>query len=142
MKKIGLVVFALTLAAPLMSPNPSAAEGAIAVGSTGNVAKDGIAMGLSVDNPTREAAIANALKECHAYNAPKAAALCQIVETFTRQCWATAFDPKVGTPGAGWAVAANKEKASSQALAKCRATAGASRRSFCKVDGSNCDTKD
>lgn len=143
MNKIGIGLFALTLAAPLIGPNPSAAEGALAVGSTGNIAKDGFAFGGSINLPTKEAAAAQALATCHNFTgAPKMAALCQTVATFTRQCYALAFDPKAGTPGTGWAIAADAQKADNQALAKCRATAGADRRKFCKIDQTYCDTHD
>ena len=39
------------------------AEGALAIGSTGNVVADGVAIGGSVSDPTREGAIAAALRE-------------------------------------------------------------------------------
>ena len=143
MKKIGIVLFALTLAAPLIGSNPGAAEGALAIGTTGNVANDGIALGTGYNYATRQGAIDRALAECRGRtDAPKATPFCQIVGTFTRQCAATALDPKAGTPGAGWAIAASQQKANSQALANCRATAGANRRQFCKVDTSECDTRD
>jgi len=146
MNKIGSVLIALTLVACLMGPRPGAAEGALAVGSTGNVAKDGIAIGDATNYATREAAVASALAYCRGRNnariAPNAAALCQIVATFTRQCGASALDRANHTPGAGWAIAATKEAAESQALANCQAAAGASRSQFCKIFTSFCDTKD
>jgi hypothetical protein len=143
MNKIGSVLFALTLAAPLMGPNPSVAEGALAVGSTGDVVRDGIAIGNGYNYATRDEATAAALQKCRDYKpAPKAAAQCQIVGTYTRKCFAEALDPKAGTPGAGWAIELGKQKAASQALANCRATAGVNRRKFCKVVDSGCDTMD
>jgi hypothetical protein len=143
MNKCGIGLFALTLAAPLIGPNPSVAEGALAVGTTGHVANDGIAMGTGFNYATRQGAIDRALAECRGRtDAPKATPFCQIVGTFTRQCAATSLDPKAGTPGAGWAVAPSQQKANSQALANCRATAGANRRQFCKIGTSDCDTHD
>lgn len=140
MNKIGSMLIVLTLATPLIGPIPSAAESALAIGSTGNVVKDGIAMGDGYNAPTREVAIAKALAECGAFNAPKARPYCQIVGTFTGQCDAIALDPKPGTPGVGWAIAATKEVAESQALANCQVTAGPSRRQFCAAQFSHCDT--
>jgi hypothetical protein len=132
----------ILVALTILSAHPSAAEGALAVGSTGNVAKDGIAVGWAIDYATRQIASEAALASCHKFQAPKAAANCEIVGAITRQCGAIAFDPKQNTPGAGWAIAATKEEAESQALANCRATAGASRRQFCQIDTTKCDTKD
>ena len=122
---------------------PAAAEGALAVGASGNVAKDGIALGGAIDKPTKQAAIDQALETCRKYDgAPKMAALCRIVATFTRECFATAFDPKAGTPGVGWAVGPTKAAAEERALAACQTTAGAARRKFCKLEQSFCDTHD
>jgi hypothetical protein len=121
----------------------AAAEGALAVGASGNVAKDGIALGGAIDKPTKQAAIDQALETCRKYDgAPKMAALCRIVATFTRECFATAYDPKSGTPGVGWAIGPDKATAEERALAACQATAGASRRKFCKGSQSFCDTHD
>jgi hypothetical protein len=122
---------------------PAAAEGALAVGASGNVAKDGIALGGAIDKATKQEAIDQALATCRKYDgAPKMAALCRIVATFTRECFATAFDPKAGTPGVGWAIGPDKPTAEERALAACQATAGASRRQFCKASQSYCDTHD
>jgi hypothetical protein len=146
MNKIGSILIALTLAAFVMGPKPGIAEGALAVGSTGNVAEDGIAIGDATNYATPEGATATALAHCRGKNnyktAPKAVALCQIVGTFRRQCDASALDPANRTPGAGWAIAATKEEAESQALAKCEAAAGASRSGSCKIISSACDKKD
>ena len=142
MNKMSSVLFALTLAAPLMGPGPGAAEGALAIGSTGNVVDAGIAIGNAYNYATREEAVAAALQKCHDYKAaPRAARECMIIGTYSGQCYSEALDPKAGTPGAGWAVATNQDDASSFALGSCRATAGASRRDFCKVVDSGCDTK-
>ncbi len=142
MNKMSSVLFALTLVAPLMGPEPGAAEGALAIGSTGNIVDAGIAMGNAYNYATAEEASAAALQKCREYkSAPKAAGECLVIGTYTGQCYAEALDPKAGTPGVGWAVAANQDDASSFALNSCRATAGASRRTFCKVVDSGCDTK-
>ena len=122
---------------------PAAAEGALAVGASGNVAKDGIALGGAIDKPTKQAAIDQALATCRKYEgAPKMAEICRIVATFRRECFAINFDPKPGTPGVGWAVGRDKATAEERALAACQTTAGAARRKFCKLEQSFCDTHD
>jgi Domain of unknown function (DUF4189) len=144
--KIGSVLIALTLATPFIAPSPAAAEGALAVGSTGDVAKDGVEIGISSNYATVELASAHAMVDCRDNNntAPKAAQNCKVIRTFTRQCAASAFDPKTGTPGVGWAVAATQQDAESQAVSNCQATAGASRSQFCVANKSatRCDTND
>ena len=56
--------------------------GALAVGQTGSVAKDGIAMGTSWDGASAEDANNLALNNCHKWKekgAPKAAELCRVI---------------------------------------------------------------
>jgi hypothetical protein len=119
------------------------AEGAIAIGATGNFAKDGFAFGGAIDKPTTAAASDQALATCHKYTgAPKMAAICRLVLTFSRECYALSYDPKAGTPGVGWAIAADKPTAEERAQKNCEATAGPGRRDFCKVNQSYCDTHD
>ena len=133
-------VFALIAAATIAASSPAGADGALAVGSTSDVAKDGIADGTSVNYKSVAEAREAALKRCREYKpAPKAAAMCQSVGTFKGECYAVSFDPKPGTPGAGWAIAATKDVAEERALENCKATAGASRRDFCKIEESKCD---
>ncbi len=110
------------------------AEGALAIGSTGNVVADGVAVGGSFDKPTAEEAIASALRTCRSQpDVRKAAARCRIVRTFTRKCYAAAFDPKVGTPGFGWGLGPDVATATRQAMAHCRASAGKDRAQFCQI---------
>jgi Domain of unknown function (DUF4189) len=124
-------------------PAPAWSEGALAVGSTGNVTKDGIAFGTAVNYGSSEAARSAAMEKCRGYqSAPKAAAQCRVVGTFRRECWAIAMDPKPGTPGAGWAVASDKPTAQQRALDACRTTAGAGRTEFCEADSADCDEND
>jgi hypothetical protein len=124
-------------------PAPAWSEGALAVGSTGNVTKDGIAFGTAVNYGSSNAARSAAMEKCSGYqSAPKAAAQCRLVGTFRRECWAIAMDPKPGTPGAGWAVASDKSTAERRALDACRATAGAGRTEFCEADSADCDEND
>ncbi len=124
------------------SPDIVSAEGATAVGTTGNVCRDGIAFGHATGYPTKEAAAVAALQACRKYErAPKAAANCRLVATFSGECSALANDPEPGTPGTGWAIAAQKKTAQERALGACQAMAGAGRARHCAVEGTKCDTR-
>jgi Domain of unknown function (DUF4189) len=110
------------------------AVGALAIGSTGNVVADGVAIGGSFDNPNRDDAIEAALRKCRSQpDVRKAAARCRIVRTFTRKCYAAAFDPKSGTPGFGWGLGPDVAIATKQAMTHCRASAGKARAQFCQI---------
>jgi len=155
---VALVLAACVVAPWVLAPNPSRAEGALAMGYSGSVAKDGIAVGTAWNEPNKEKARALALKRCQDYKpAPKMAARCKVITTFSRQCVATAFDPKFGTPGAGVAIGPDKDSAEAVALAMCEVSAGVGRRTACvvmkgagaisntvasSVDGTVCDTRD
>jgi len=140
----------LMILAAVAGTNQAIAAGAIAIGiAPGGVAK-GYASGFYVGAPNVETARTRALEQCRkptsnvsgsaADSGTRAAqAHCDVVTTFTNQCYAQALDPKDGTPGAGWAVADTVEQAEKEALARCRSTAGADRRDFCKVYNHNCD---
>ncbi len=135
MIKLGCVVALLALAG-----SAARADGALAVGSTSDVAKDGIAIGTSINYKTGDEAEAAAMERCRNYKpAPKAAAQCRSVGTFKDECYAISFDPKEGTPGAGWAIASSKELAEQRAMANCQITAGEGRRDFCRIEESKCD---
>jgi hypothetical protein len=128
------------MATVAMFAGPASADGALAVGSTSDVAKDGIAVGTSINYKTAEEAREAALRRCRDYKpAPKAAAQCRSVGTFRGECYAVSFDPKAGTPGAGWAIASTKDNAEERALENCKATAGPGRADFCRIEESKCD---
>jgi hypothetical protein len=116
----------------------AAAEGAMALGVTGNIAKDGYAIGLNTNSDSEAAARDSALKYCQSHGGEAARAKCEIVATFRNQCAAEAEDPQAGTPGAGWAIATDKAAAEKMAMTNCLATAG-DRGNFCKVVTSVCD---
>jgi hypothetical protein len=121
--------------------NGARAEGALAVGSTGDVVQFGIAFGMVVDEP-KEKAAEMALERCRAFKASRAAnAACEVKATFSRQCYAVALDPQSGTPGAGWGVGQDQIEANDKAMTMCEATAGLVRRAFCQVQAAGCDTK-
>jgi len=139
MTRLGCLLAIVAMAA-LAGSSPAAGDGAIAVGSTASVVKDGIAVGTAINYDSADEALAAALRRCHDFEpAPRAAAQCRSVGTFRGECYAISFDPEEGTPGAGWAIAATKELAEERALANCQITAGESRRAFCRIEESKCD---
>src|SRR5271163_5334024 len=110
------------------------AEGALAIGTTGNVVADGVAIGGSVDDSSLGSAIARALETCRSQpDVQKAAEHCRIVRTFTGKCYAAAFDPKSGTPGFGWGLGPDVAVATRQAMTHCQASAGRDRAQFCRI---------
>ena len=145
MRKFQLMVAICTIvicAVMFAAPTPVAAEGAMAVGITGDVAKDGYSIGMSVDHPTEDAARKGALDWCRNHGgSAQTEATCEVIIVFHRKCAAEAQDPDPGTPGAGWAVADDADTAKKIALTNCRASAGKNRMNYCKVVGSTCDTK-
>ncbi len=118
----------------------AAAEGAMAIGVTGNITKDGYAIGININSSSEAEARDAAMKYCRSHGSDVARAKCEIFATFRDQCAAEAEDPQPGTPGAGWAIAADKAAAEKMAMINCLATAG-DRGSFCKVVTSICDGK-
>lgn len=139
----GILAGAVICAAVHTITPAALAEGALAIGASGNFAKDGFAFGAAINKSSTDEASQQALATCKKYEgAPKMAAICRVVMTFSRECYALAFDPKPGTPGVGWAISDDKVKAEERALKNCEVTAGAGRRDFCKVNQSYCDTHD
>src|ERR1700744_674293 len=140
-KGVSLTVAAM-FGIAVLNPHRAAADGARPVGVPKDVAKQGFAYAYSTDKPDSNAARAEALDTCRKPGDNKsetARGLCSVVGTFTKQCVAVAMDPASGTPGVGWAIAYSLKAAESAAIAQCRATAGADRRSYCKVDHSRCE---
>ena len=126
----------------LAAPHAALAEGAIAIGASGDIAKEGFAFGAAINKSSADDAGQQALATCKKYEgAPKMAAICKVVFHFAHECYALSFDPKAGTPGVGWAIAADKETAEERALKNCQVTAGPDRRDFCKINQSFCDTE-
>jgi hypothetical protein len=121
-------------------PHDAGAEGALALGLTGNIAKDGYAIGITINSSSEADARDGALKYCASHGGTTARTKCSVVATFHDQCVAEAEDPEAGTPGAGWAIAPDKAAAEKMAMTNCLATAG-DRGSFCKVVNSVCDGK-
>jgi tetratricopeptide (TPR) repeat protein len=119
------------------------ADGAIALGLGGDIARDGVVLGASANLPTRQLALTLALAYCREFtDAPAGATRCKIVRIFTNQCYAVMFDPKAGTPGFGWGIGADVGAAVKKATGLCRSSAGTSRRDFCELSEAGCDFKD
>jgi hypothetical protein len=119
----------------------AAAEGALAIGITGDIAKDGYSIGIAYNSGTEQQAKDVALEHCKTHGGPLSEAKCEIIVTFKDMCVAEAEDPQAGTPGAGWAVGVDKTAAEKMAMTSCLATAGKSRMQYCKIASSVCDGK-
>jgi hypothetical protein len=131
---------AVTAAVALVTTSAAHADGAIAIGASGDFAKDGFAFGASINKASADEASQQAQETCKKYEgAPKMAAICRVVFTFKHECYALSFDPDPGTPGVGWALAADKATAEDRAQKNCEVTAGPTRRDHCKVNQSFCD---
>jgi hypothetical protein len=136
------LLFAALLGIVLLQPHRAAAEGAIAVGQPKDVAKDGYAYAYSTGKADMQTARTEALETCRKPGSGKSdqgRKLCKVVGTFTSECIAVAMDPKAGTPGVGWAIGGTLQLAEAQAITRCKATAGARRGEYCKIDNSRCD---
>jgi hypothetical protein len=135
-----ILVCVLALATAVV-PHSGVAMGAIAVTDGVNVSKVGWSYGTVVGHPSAEDAGAAALVKCRssldAAKSPKLRKACVVTQTFHDQCAAVAMDPGAGTPGVGWGIGPTIQAAESQALEKCRATAGSSREKFCQVAVNN-----
>jgi hypothetical protein len=130
---------ALATAVLLGAAAPAWADGAVAVGSTGDVVKDGIAFGMVVNEPKATAAD-TAVARCRTFKARAAAERCKVVATFSGECFAVAYDPQPGTPGAGWGVGPDQASANRKAITMCEQSAGAGRKGQCQVKSAACDT--
>jgi hypothetical protein len=136
------VLFAALLGIGMMQPHRAAADGAIAVGQPKDVAKDGFAYAYSTGKSDTIAARHEALETCQQPGNGKSEAgrkLCSVVGTFTGECVAVAMDPGQGTPGVGWSIGGTLKIAETNAMARCKATAGPGRGDYCKIDNSKCD---
>jgi hypothetical protein len=135
---------AAALAANAMGAGLAHAAGALAVGVAPGGAQHGFSFGVVWNGADADKAQANALSRCRTAKEsnPPARDRCTLVGSFTHKCAAIAMDPKDGTPGIGWAIAADRADANEQAMANCKATAGPERVGFCKVSSSHCDGED
>jgi len=117
----------------------SLAAGAIAVGQPADVAKRGVSMGFSTNRDTIDEAKVRSMILCQNSGSQVSSILCRVVATFENKCVAVAIDPQARTPGFGWAVADTELESKDNALTRCRATAGPTRRDACQITDSYCD---
>jgi hypothetical protein len=131
----------LFLAAQVVWVAAAHAAGAVAVGVAPGGAQKGFSYGLNSNQANDADAQASALNGCRTSKESnkQAQARCVLIGTYTDQCATIAMDPKAGTPGVGWAVAADTATANKLALASCEATAGPGREGTCKVFSTRCD---
>ena len=135
----------LALGATLTAAAPAYAQGALALGgSTADVARNGIAVGIANDQATQQLAEANALEQCRVFRGTNPAATsahCIVLVSFTHEWAVVALDPKAHTPGFGWSVDADKATAERNAVKQCQASSPDDRKQFCAISGELQDTK-
>ena len=129
----------LALCAGLGWAGSAAAVGAIAFGSTGDIARDGYSIGINANSANDEDARKSAMQWCTTHGPKQAQAQCEVLLTFRNQCASEAQDPKAGTPGFGFSLGETEEDAKRAAMAICSASAGKGRQQFCKVVATLCD---
>jgi hypothetical protein len=140
-RRRALMLAAVVAPVAVSLAGPAGAEGAMAVGvARGGVAK-GYATGFAANLPNDKAARTSAVEGCRKDKNSNADARsnCEVVVTFRNKCVASAVDPKNGTPGAGWGLGSSQKSADSQALARCRSTAGSDRADSCQITDRYCD---
>jgi len=136
---LGIAIAAAMHGFGIGQPAAVRADGALAIALPPDVVKQGFAYGCATDYADTAHADAEALKKCRETTIAGIRSLCTVIQDFTNQCVAVAMDPLAGTPGVGWAVAADLQAAQAQALSKCEQTAGPGRRAACEIDHSSCD---
>lgn len=136
MKPVRALVLILAL---IGAPLPAFASGALAVGQTGNIAKDGVAVGVSEDRSTRAEAREEALEICRAAEGVSQAVRneCTVVQDFQHGCVSVYADKRPKTTGFGWGYASTAFHAKWDALNACRDSVGPGGR--CELVGTSCD---
>lgn len=129
-----------TMLAALLCTQPVFAWGALAVGDTGDVPRDGITAGWATKFQTREKAEEFAMTRCREQGMrPEAVEACKIVATFVGKCVAVAWDKEPHMPGWGWSVQDTKQAAEVAAREACKVRAGEERQKYCVLVASACD---
>jgi hypothetical protein len=139
MLKSSILGFALVLAAT----SPASAYGALAIGGNpADAAAKGLAFGISHNYGTKDAAEAEAMKQCLSQtDAPaETVALCKLVENFSHEWVVVALDPGAGTPGFGWSIDTDKDTAERNAMDQCKASSPDERKAYCVVSREFGDT--
>jgi len=137
------LIFALS--AMLVTALPAGAHGAVAIGGNpADIAKNGIAVGVSKDDDTKDLAEAGAVEQCKAFkgrNPAQTAARCVVVADFAHAWAVIAMDPKPQSPGFGWSIDADKATAERNAINQCKSSSPDERKQFCALTGELQDTK-
>jgi len=129
---------AASVVAALVLTDPVWSKGTVAVGLPGDVAKGGVAVGISYNYASGQDADAEAIRRCAA--APDSnGMLCKVDTHFENQCFAMAMDPKPGTYGVGYEVAATQSDADASALSDCQRASKSDRSQFCQISYRICD---
>jgi hypothetical protein len=131
-----IVGLAMAILSAASFSNSSFAEGALAIGMVEGDPAKGFRHSKTVNDPN---AAAEAMKDCRAARSPKVGAACILIGTFADQCAAIAVNGDAANTNApiiaaGWAIAPDRDKASSRAIAQCEAMRKG-RRSACQVEG-------
>jgi hypothetical protein len=96
--------------------------------------RNAFASGSALNTPSPKIASTDAIESCKGSTSDESLKqLCKVVARFSNKCFAIAFDPQDGEPGAGWAVADTQQAADEQAMRDCRATGGPDRGQFCII---------
>ncbi len=136
---VRIFAFICALAFTITACGSGWATGAIAFGSTGDVAKDGYSIGINANSSSDEEVRNGAMNWCRSHGPKETQDKCEILLVYHNQCVAEAQDPKPGTPGFGFATADTEDAAKAVAMAICGATAGKSRRKFFEIVTTICD---
>ena len=129
---------AASVVTALILTDPAWSKGTVAIGLPGDVARNGVAVGVSYNYVSDQDADAEALKRCAA--APDSTrSLCKVDTHFENQCFAMAMDPKPGTYGVGYKVAATQRDADASALTDCQRTSKSDRSQYCQISYRICD---
>ena len=131
----------LVLVAPALWSADVNAAGALAVGVAPGGAQNGFSYGINSNSANTDEAKSEAVSHCRTAKESndKARSQCMAIGAYSNQCATVAMDPKDGTPGVGWAIAADSAASKQYALASCEATAGPGRAGTCVVSATRCD---
>ncbi len=118
----------------------AAAYGAVFKTDDTDVARTGVWLGYSTNEPDERGARNVAENECRRLLKanPKTVGPCRLVAVFRDLCLAAAFEDGEAADGWGLGFGPSRESASAAALARCRETAGEGA-TACRVTGTDCD---
>ena len=134
-----LFVFsAASVVTALIVTDPAWSRGTVAIGLPGDVARNGVAVGISYNYVSDQDADAKALKRSAA-SPDSTQSLCKVDTHFEKQCFTMAMDTKLGPYGVGYKVAATQRDADASALTDCQRTSKSDRSQYCQISYRICD---